>query len=144
MPEIAGAVESLEIFRHPRLSGAVWEFHIHWTATNGGNGCTIKAFARDQLKYSISSTLARIGLSEQSLTGNPGDSLDIKCIINLMRESALLASGKNLELGMPTVTALMSLPGNRAIIPIPIIDDEPDHLLRSFNGRVLEREEDDE
>lgn len=138
MAEIAGAIESLEIFRSARLSGEIWEFHVHWSTPDGGK-CTVKSFPRDHIRYALSPTLARIGLSEQSLTGDPADSMEVKAIVNLQRPDFWGLNDENLQ-----VTALLTLPGGRVAIPIPIQDQEPDHLLRNFNGRILDRKDDED
>lgn len=116
--DIHGAVESLEIFRVPKQSGELWEFHIHWKTNEGKLGCSIKTFARTHIETSLSRTLARFGIAEQTLTGNPLDSLTPMIEIALQRpelETRLLP-------GPPEVTALLRLTGGRATIPIPIQD----------------------
>lgn len=133
MKEIAGAVESLEVFRVPGPMG--WKFHIHWTATKGGKGCTIKVVPEQQIRQSQYVTMARIGLTEQALTGDPTDSLDVKIVVNLQR-TAGARSGLQIP-GQPPMEALLSLPGGRNTIPIPIHDREPlDDELRSARPMV--------
>ena len=118
--KIAEAVDSLEIYRVPRHSGEVWDFHIHWTAANGQPGCRLKSLPREHALFSLSRTLARIALTEQALTGELSDPLDVRIIINLQRPEP----GQRLA-ATPEMTALMQLPGTRATIPIPIVDRNP-------------------
>lgn len=134
--EIAGAVESLEIFRVPSVMLDGWKFHIHWTATSGGKGCTVKAVSLDQIRSSQYTTMARIGLSEQALTGNPTDSFDVKIVINLQRTEG--AKSGLVVPGQMEIEALLNLPGGRHTMPIPIYDHEPDDTGRSARPLMLE------
>jgi hypothetical protein len=134
--EIAGAVESLEVFRVPSVYLDGWSFHIHWTATNGGKGCTVKRIPNEQIRMSQYATMARIGLSEQALTGNPTDSFDAKVVINLQR-TAGAKSGLFIP-GQPEIEALLSLPGGRNTIPIPVYDREPDDTNRSAKPLMID------
>lgn len=109
MADFISAVESITILRKPLLSGAVWQFHIHWKATNGAQGCQTKALARTLIAASPTDTLARIALTEQALTGNALDPTEVKLIINLQRVDH-------------EVQALAQVPNTRIVIPIPIID----------------------
>lgn len=125
MPEIAGAVESLVVFRRVNAKTRVHEFHVHWKATNAEMGCKVKAFAEAALYNLRSPTLARLGLTEQALTGNPADALDVKLILNFQREKL----GKlitTLSL-VPEIEVLMTVPGSDRQIPIPVTDREFSH-----------------
>lgn len=113
-----------------------WNFHIHWTATNGGEGCTTKLISNDQVRTSSYTTMARIGLSEQALTGNPADSFDVKIVVNLQRTAG--AKSGLVVPGQIEIEALLSLPGGKTTIPIPIFDDDPDDTGRTANPRVLD------
>lgn len=123
MPEIAGAVESLEIYREPNQG--LWDFHIHWKTNNGDLGCTIKTLAPSHVMSSPSTTLARIGLSEQALTGNPIDALDPRIEIALQRPDLPLDKLMSTDWAP---TAVMRLhPHGRGLIPIPIRDELAPH-----------------
>lgn len=107
-----GVLESIAVFRKPLMGGAVWEFHVHWEATNGGHGCKTKSFARTLIEASPTDTLARLGLSEQALTGNALDPVEVKLILNFQRTRPL------------GVEVLAQIPGSSMVIPIPVIDRE--------------------
>lgn len=141
MGDIAGPVESLEIFRVLSKFADAFDFHVHWTASNGGQGCTVKSLARATIVASQYVTLARIGLSEQALTGARMDSLDVKCVINLQRTAAGSSSLILPGAGNGPVEALLSLPGGKRTIPIPIHDREPEHNKRALNGRLNAKED---
>jgi hypothetical protein len=125
MPEIAGVVESLVVFRRIQPKTRIHEFHIHWQATNAKMGCQVKAFSEDQLYSLKSRTLARVGLSEQALTGNPADPLDVKLVLNFQREKlGKLVTTLSL---VPEIEVLMTIPGSDRQIPIPVTDREFSH-----------------
>lgn len=126
--EIAGAVESLEIFKILNPLLMVWDFHIHWTATNGGKGCTTKAISVSRIHNHRFAMLAKLGLSEQALTGDLLGSLDVKCLVYLSRNNEL------------EVEAELGLPQGRHTILIPIVqvdnvqDPRLDHVGTDRGG----------